>query len=118
MSGKRNAFGRSGLSPTARLQPRNSAILKHQEAVHTKKPKPIVSMKPSRLYPWRLRAAIAVIGTGVLALFASINANAQSIQWLDKDVGTPALAGSAVSTGAGSWTITGGGSDIWNASDN
>jgi len=54
----------------------------------------------------------------VLALFASTNANAADIQWLDKDVGTPTLVGSVASHGAGSWTITGGGDDIWNATDN
>jgi hypothetical protein len=72
-------------------------------------------MKPSRLYPWRLRAALTVIVTGVLALFASINANAQ-IQWIDADVGGPTFKGSSVKNGDGTYTIQGGGSDIWNAS--
>ena len=72
-------------------------------------------MKPSRLYPSRLRAALAVIVTAVLALFASINANAQ-IQWIDADVGGPTFKGSSVKNGDGTYTIQGGGSDIWNAS--
>src|ERR1035441_5212995 len=72
-------------------------------------------MKPSRLYPWRLRAALTVIVTGVLALFASINANAQ-IQWLDADVGGPTFKGSSVLNGDGTYTVQGGGSDIWNTS--
>jgi hypothetical protein len=74
-------------------------------------------MKPSRLYPWRLRAALALIGT-VLAIFASISANAQNIQWFSADVGTPTLPGSATVNGNGTITIVGGGDDIWNASDN
>jgi hypothetical protein len=56
-----------------------------------------------------------VIVTAVLALFASINANAQ-IQWLDADVGGPTFKGSSVKNADGTYTIQGGGSDIWNAS--
>src|ERR1035441_4252723 len=114
---KQSAFARSGLSPMARLQPRNSAIPKQRDAVHTikTKAKSIVRMKPSRLYPWRLRAALTVIVTGVLALFASINANPQ-IQWIDADVGGPTFKGSSVKNADGTYTIQGGGSDIWNTS--
>jgi uncharacterized repeat protein (TIGR03806 family) len=36
--------------------------------------------------------------------------------WTDTDIGAPGLAGSATDTNGG-WTITGGGSDIWNAAD-
>ncbi|HEY1787598.1 MAG TPA: PA14 domain-containing protein, partial [Verrucomicrobiae bacterium] len=36
--------------------------------------------------------------------------------WSDADIGSPALAGSA-SDASGNWTITGGGSDIWNGAD-
>lgn len=36
--------------------------------------------------------------------------------WSDADIGSPALAGSA-SYANGSWTITGGGADIWNTAD-
>jgi hypothetical protein len=36
--------------------------------------------------------------------------------WSDADIGSPALAGSA-SFNNGLWTVTGGGSDIWNAAD-
>src|SRR5580765_7577063 len=36
--------------------------------------------------------------------------------WSDADVGSPGLAGSA-SYANGLWTVTGGGSDIWNAGD-
>jgi len=42
-------------------------------------------------------------------------ANAQ-IQWLSADVGTPTFKGSAVLNGDGTWTIQGGGDDIWNDS--
>ena len=51
---------------------------------------------------------------GVLALCAT-TANAQ-IQWLDADVGGPTFKGSSVLNGDGSYTIQGGGSDIWNTS--
>src|SRR6185437_13549874 len=36
--------------------------------------------------------------------------------WSDADIGSPGLAGSAAYTN-GSWTIKGGGSDIWNGAD-
>src|SRR5271166_4931664 len=36
--------------------------------------------------------------------------------WSDADIGSPGLAGSAGDTN-GNWTVTGGGSDIWNAAD-
>jgi hypothetical protein len=36
--------------------------------------------------------------------------------WGDGDIGSPARAGSAA-TSAGTWTVNGGGADIWNASD-
>src|SRR5665213_3072579 len=36
--------------------------------------------------------------------------------WSDADIGSPGLAGSASDTN-GNWTVTGGGSDIWNAAD-
>jgi regulation of enolase protein 1 (concanavalin A-like superfamily) len=36
--------------------------------------------------------------------------------WSDTDIGSPALAGSAAYN-SGNWTVTGGGSDIWNAAD-
>src|SRR5256885_16736333 len=36
--------------------------------------------------------------------------------WSDGDIGSPALAGSA-SENNGKWTVTGGGSDIWNSAD-
>jgi regulation of enolase protein 1 (concanavalin A-like superfamily) len=36
--------------------------------------------------------------------------------WSDADIGSPGLAGSA-SYASGVWTVTGGGSDIWNAAD-
>src|ERR1700677_4496283 len=37
-------------------------------------------------------------------------------EWTDQDIGSPGLAGSAAYTN-GNWTVTGGGSDIWNAAD-
>ncbi len=36
--------------------------------------------------------------------------------WSDADIGSPGLAGSAGYTNGG-WTVTGGGADIWSASD-
>jgi len=66
-------------------------------------------MKLSKLYPWRLSAAL---GAGALAFFASLNANAQ-LQWLDADVGGPGWAGSTTANPDGTLTIQGGGSDIW-----
>ena len=36
--------------------------------------------------------------------------------WSDADIGSPGLAGSASYSG-GAWTVTGGGSDIWNSAD-
>src|ERR1043166_7754716 len=36
--------------------------------------------------------------------------------WSDADIGSPGLAGSA-SYNNGNWTVTGGGSDIWNNAD-
>src|ERR1039458_10765333 len=36
--------------------------------------------------------------------------------WTDADIGSPGLAGSAAYTN-GNWTVTGGGADIWGASD-
>jgi len=66
-------------------------------------------MKLSKLYPWRLSAAL---GAGALALFASLNANAQ-LQWLDADIGGPGWAGSTTANADGTLTITGGGADIW-----
>jgi hypothetical protein len=50
----------------------------------------------------------------MLALCAT-TANAQ-IQWLDADVGGPTFKGSSVLNGDGTYTIQGGGSDIWNTS--
>jgi hypothetical protein len=48
---------------------------------------------------------------GVLALCAT-TANAQ-IQWLDADVGGPTFQGSSVKNADGTYTIQGGGADIW-----
>jgi hypothetical protein len=53
----------------------------------------------------------------VLAVCASITASA-GITWLNADVGTPTLHGSATDNGNGTVTIIGGGDDIWNATDN
>lgn len=74
-------------------------------------------MKPARTYARRLRAAIAGIGVGALAFCASTRVNA-AITWTGVDVGTPALKGSVTDNGDGTFTIQGGGDDIWNASDN
>jgi hypothetical protein len=44
-----------------------------------------------------------------------MTSNAQ-IQWLDADVGGPTFKGSSVNNGGGTYTIAGGGNDIWNTS--
>ena len=51
----------------------------------------------------------------MLALCAS-TAYAQ-LQWLDTDLGGPTLPGSATPNGPGSYTIVGGGADIWGTAD-
>jgi len=57
-----------------------------------------------------LIALIALFGSGRQALAALPSG------WVDGDVGSPSIGGSASFTN-GLWTVSGGGSDIWNASD-
>jgi len=56
----------------------------------------------------------AIIATSVL--LKSVAGAALPPGWDDTDIGSPAQAGSA-SDVSGGWTIAGGGSDIWNTSD-
>src|ERR1700690_1983862 len=58
---------------------------------------------PGRLKAW--------LWLGVLALCAT-TASAQ-IKWLDTNLSAPTLPGSATPNGAGSYTIVGGGAEIW-----
>ncbi len=76
---------------------------------------PGLSIEPSRVIG-RFALAIAIL---ILVIFRTTLANAQASLppgWMDSDVGSPGEAGSAAYTN-GAWTITGGGSDIWNAAD-
>ncbi|SPE59588.1 exported hypothetical protein [Verrucomicrobia bacterium] len=53
----------------------------------------------------------------LLSLFCPLSAGAGLPSgWTDADIGGPGLAGSAAYTN-GNWTVTGGGSDIWNTAD-
>ncbi len=71
-------------------------------------------LEDPRAHAGRWPAGWAVLSLGALALcVASADA-----QWNDTGIGAPALKGSATPTGRGSWTIVGGGDDIWNTSDN
>ena len=65
--------------------------------------------------PQKWRVACATLWLGMLALCAS-TAYAQ-LQWLDTDLGGPTLPGSATPNGPGSYTIVGGGADIWGTAD-
>jgi hypothetical protein len=71
-------------------------------------------MKPTTIRKrWRLAGAALV--TATLATCASLYA--ASPVFTDVDLGSPASAGSVVTNTDGSLTITGGGTDIWNTSD-
>ncbi len=65
-------------------------------------------------------AGLAVT-SGNAAQSQTVNFNSFSaipINFTSQDIGGPAIAGSATySSTAGNWTVNGGGSDIWNASD-
>ena len=56
-------------------------------------------------------ALISFLCAGQLALLASLPPG-----WSDADIGSPGLAGNAVFAN-GVWTVSGSGSDIWNAAD-
>ncbi|HEY4414493.1 MAG TPA: PA14 domain-containing protein [Verrucomicrobiae bacterium] len=60
---------------------------------------------------WR-RSIYSLFSLTILAL-CSISATAQQ-NWIDADLGGPAQAGSVVTNGDSTLTITGGGDDIWN----
>ena len=62
----------------------------------------------------KLATALALISI-LLAISQSASASLPA-GWSDADIGSPALAGSA-SYDNGLWTVTGGGSDIWNTAD-
>jgi hypothetical protein len=70
------------------------------------------------------RAGLAVTAHDVYGLRTSTftNVSVASAQlpagWSDSDVGSPGLAGSAASSlGGRGWSVSGGGSDIWNTAD-
>jgi autotransporter-associated beta strand protein len=54
---------------------------------------------------------VTTTGSGTLAFAPSLPSG-----WSDADIGNPGIAGSAVYDGA-TWTVAGGGSDIWNNAD-
>lgn len=55
-------------------------------------------------------------GTGTLALSVNTTTSVPS-GWSSADIGSPAFSGSALLTAPGSYTVTGGGADIWGTSD-
>ena len=75
------------------------------------------SFKPS-LIRWRhlLDASFALAFALTLLIGVSPARGALPPSWTDADVGSPSQVGSAVYSN-GSWTVAGGGSDIWNNSD-
>lgn len=76
---------------------------------------PTMYRKPgTRSHKWRLAAASALLG--VLGLWAT-NASAQ-INWISADAGNPTLKGSVTDNHDGTFSIVGGGDDIWNNSSN
>jgi regulation of enolase protein 1 (concanavalin A-like superfamily) len=64
------------------------------------------------------RAGLAVTAhnTGLLNTATFSNVSVLPANWTDADVGPPALPGSALFDGQ-TWTVSGGGSDIWNTAD-
>ncbi|HET7220411.1 MAG TPA: Ig-like domain-containing protein [Vicinamibacterales bacterium] len=51
-------------------------------------------------------------------VFTNLNtASALPAPWQNRDIGNPAPAGSSTSTGTGGFTVSGGGTDIWDLSD-
>lgn len=62
------------------------------------------------------KAAQLLSTVSLLVLMAGTAWPALPPGWTDADIGSPGLAGSA-SYSAGAWTVTGSGSDIWNAAD-
>jgi hypothetical protein len=72
-------------------------------------------------------AATAAVGLAVTshnnsalanATFDSVNVSALPAGWTNGDIGSPGQAGSAsYAASTGTWTLRGGGSDIWNTSD-
>ena len=74
------------------------------------------------MYPRFYRLAPALVLrfclTLVLLLTCILSASAQlPAGWADQDIGAPSQPGSA-SFANGNWTVSGGGSDIWNSADN
>ncbi len=62
------------------------------------------------------RAKRALLSVGLLA-FSSMAATAQ-LNWISADVGTPAFKGSVTDNGNGTFTMQGGGNDIWGNASN
>jgi hypothetical protein len=63
-------------------------------------------------------SAAVTASTGGLTGSAAVTVSSTGLPsgWSDADIGAPAHAGSA-SYGGGTWTVSGGGADIWNGSD-
>jgi hypothetical protein len=67
--------------------------------------------------PTAARAALARGGISLILLLLALPVLAQlPANWSDQDIGAPSQTGSA-SFANGTWTVSGGGSDIWNSSD-
>src|SRR5437016_14283981 len=60
----------------------------------------------------KLPIGLALFGISLLPAFSQLPTG-----WSDQDVGFPSQTGS-VSYSGGNWTVSGGGSDIWNTADN
>jgi len=79
------------------------------------KPIEVLSSFQTRVVAWKklrhLALTMAVVLLGGSSSWGELPAG-----WTDADIGSPSQAGSATCSG-GNWTIYGGGSDIWNASD-
>src|ERR1035437_1191906 len=59
---------------------------------------------------------LATVAGGALLGAAGLAGAQLPPGWADTDIGSPSQAGSA-SYSAGNWSVSGGGSDIWNTSD-
>jgi regulation of enolase protein 1 (concanavalin A-like superfamily) len=59
-----------------------------------------------------------VAGNAATVTFTNINTSSTlPSPWQNRDIGGPAPAGTATATGTGGFTVTGGGTDIWDLSD-
>ena len=74
------------------------------------------SFRRSRLRGFFVTPYLQFLFFALLALFSDSAVAQLPAGWSDADIGSPGLAGLASYSG-GTWTVTGGGSDIWNAAD-